>query len=44
MWYLESIVVIILLMIVGVDCNVSPILLMKEKKVKKIIFEKSHIA
>jgi hypothetical protein len=29
---------------VGVDCNVSSTLLMKEKKVKKIIFEKSHIA
>jgi hypothetical protein len=30
--------------LVGVDCNVSPKLLMKEKKVKKIIVEKSHIA
>jgi hypothetical protein len=29
---------------VGVNCNVSPTMLKKEKKVKKIIVEKSHIA
>jgi hypothetical protein len=29
---------------VGIDCNVSLTLLMKEKKVKEIILEKSHIA
>jgi hypothetical protein len=30
--------------VVGVDYNVSPTLLRLEKKVKKIIMEKSHIA
>ncbi|PNX93350.1 hypothetical protein L195_g016502 [Trifolium pratense] len=43
-WDQEDSLLFTWLLTVEVDCNVSLTLLMKEKKVKEIIFEKSHIA